>query len=177
MSNSHVCHSTSVNELIRKDGIENCTRILDLEKVQQMKKTLKTQCYHKESCGINIDNFIQDKKNIKQSQCGDDAIFYIQVPCVLPTQKVVPKQVKGLFICCTIVIAVLFFKISISYIQKVQYYNEKEFDWQTITTSDYSIEFQVTERMWQNFMEKEYDENNLYSKIGQFRIFIHYKME
>ena len=52
-----------------------------------------------------------------------------------------------------------------------------DFDFDTISTSDYSIEFQVSETMWKAFINNYYDPDNLFSEIGQFRLYIHNAIE
>lgn len=84
--------------------------------------------------------------------CDEDAYFYIQTPCVIPSQKITITMLKGLVIACITVGIILFSITYIQYIRSVQQFKYLDFDFNTLSTSDYSIEFQIKKKMWDNFL-------------------------
>ena len=42
----------------------------------------------------------------------------------------------------------------------------------TLSTSDYTVEVQISEQMWDHFMHNYYDPDNQFSSISQFRLYI-----
>lgn len=47
----------------------------------------------------------------------------------------------------------------------------------TITAADYTVEFKITQAMYDRFVRDHLDESNPISEIGQFRLYIKEEME
>ena len=52
-----------------------------------------------------------------------------------------------------------------------------EWDFNTITAADYTVEFKITESMYDKFVDNYLDPTNPLSEIGQFRLYIKEEME
>lgn len=55
--------------------------------------------------------------------------------------------------------------------------NYIEWDVQTITAADYTVEFELNPEMFSAFKNKYYDQTNPLSEISQFRLFLKDEME
>lgn len=83
----------------------------------------------------------------------------------------------GLFIGCLGVFIYLFVHIWIEYVKNVEENNYIEWDVQTITAADYTVEFEIDPEMFATFKNHFYDETNSLSEISQFRLYIKDEME
>ena len=106
------------------------------------------------------------------SYCDEQAYFYIQAPCVIPQEQVTPRRIKGLMISCISVFVILFSVTYIEYIKGKQKFKYVEYDFNTLSTADYSIEFDIKKGMWSTFEKKYHDNKSPISDIGQFRIYL-----
>jgi len=52
-----------------------------------------------------------------------------------------------------------------------------EWDLDTITAGDYTVEFPISDNQYSYFVDKFLDEKNPISEIGQFRLYIKFEME
>ena len=79
--------------------------------------------------------------NAMAQYCNDEAFFYIQLPCVVPSEKVKERRIIGLFVSCVTVFVVFFSITYIEYIKSVQQFKYVDFDFKTLTAADYTMEF------------------------------------
>jgi hypothetical protein len=54
----------------------------------------------------------------------------------------------------------------------VQKFKYVKYDFSTLFTADYSIEFIIKQGMWKTFYEQYYDHKSPISDISQFRIYL-----
>lgn len=40
--------------------------------------------------------------------CDEEAMFYIQVPCIIPKESIIPRRIKGLVIASIAVFVIVF---------------------------------------------------------------------
>jgi len=59
-----------------------------------------------------------------------------------------------------------FVTLTIQYIDQVERNRFIEWDFNTITASDYTVEFKISENMYDEFVGKYLDEHNPISEIG-----------
>lgn len=52
-----------------------------------------------------------------------------------------------------------------------------DWDVKTITAGDYTVEFDIDEALYKQFLEKFYDQANPISEINQFRLFVKDELE
>ena len=67
------------------------------------------------------------------------------------------RKAVGLAIGCFGVFVYLFVQVFIEYIKSVEDNNYIEWDVQTITAADYTVEFEITKEMHSTFKVKYYD--------------------
>lgn len=80
--------------------------------------------------------------------CNDESFFYIQAPCVIPQNALKERKILGLFVSCVTVFIVFFSITYIEYIKSVQQFKYVDFDYKTLTAADYTVEFQISKKMW-----------------------------
>ncbi len=96
--------------------------------------------------------------------------MFIQVKCGYNSYDLNVRQVEGLLIGCFGVFIALFFVIYIDYVKSVAKNDFVEWDVKTITAGDYSVEMDISEDMWNNFVAAEYNPlTNKKSKVQHFR--------
>ena len=81
--------------------------------------------------------------------------MFIQLSCIFDEDEVIHRQSLGLFIACLAVFMGLFMFNYVNYIKKLQENDYIEWDVKTITASDYTIEFDLHEDFYGDFIEKE----------------------
>jgi len=101
----------------------------------------------------------------------------MQVPCIVPTDKILNRKILGLIISASAVWIYLFVHISVEYIKSVQQNMFVDWDVKTISAADYTVEFRVTPEMYEYFQDKYLCETNPLSEIGQFRCYVKSEME
>lgn len=144
---------------------------------ERVRKQMMRDCSHQNRCLIDFHGIMVSRAKDVARFCNDDASFFIQVPCVAPAPQFKMVKVQGLFIACTVIVIILFSVNYIQYIQIKQDYKYIDFDFKTLSTSDYSVEIQISEQMWRNFLKDLYDESSSFSRIGQFRIYMKREFE
>jgi hypothetical protein len=104
----------------------------------------------------------------------------------LPPEQVRIRKEQGLIIACTAVFIALFVINYVDYIKSLQEYKYIEYDIDTITAGDYTIEFEIEPDFFKNFKEQkkkdwekkcaEYD-RIFKSDVQSFRGWIENEME
>ena len=72
----------------------------------------------------------------------------------------------GLVIACISVFVIVFSVTYIEYMKGVQKFKYVEYDFNTLSTADYSIEFTLKKGMWDNFYKTYFDHKSPISDIG-----------
>ena len=131
------------------------------------------KCDKKNSCTVSFDKVFGGAT----SECNDEAYIFLQMPCLIPADKMVERKVLGLAISCIGVFLYLFMFLSVEYIKCVQDNMFIDWDVKTVSAADYTCEFGISEEMYENFTNKYLDETNPISEIGQFRSYVKDEME
>ena len=87
------------------------------------------------------------------------------------------RQVQGLFIGCMGVFVALFFVVYIDYLRSTFKNTFIEWDVKTITAGDYSVELDITENMYKNFLDNHYDALSGKTKIAALRDYLQEELE
>lgn len=87
------------------------------------------------------------------------------------------RQIFGLLVGCIGVFVYLYTIIFMDYIKQVQVNKFIDFDVKTITAGDYSIEFDISQNVYDKFKSHYYKEDNPISEMAQFKIYIQTKLE
>lgn len=114
---------------------------------------------------------------LNDGECGDDAYFFLQVPCLFPPGQYVWRQLVGLGVSTWAVFVYFFTLTYFQYIQCVQKNKYIDWDIKTITAADYTVEFDLHKDIFETFLERYYDPSNPISEIAQFRLFIKDELE
>ena len=98
--------------------------------------------------------------------CNEEAYLFVQAPCLVPRGQQTQRKLIGLFVSCLGVFIYLFVQIWVEYVRKIEDNNYIEWDVQTITAADYTVEFTIDPAMFDNFKERYYDPANPISEIS-----------
>lgn len=123
-------------------------------------------CHNQASCEINFQGVMNPADNAMAQFCNDEAFFYIQAPCVIPQEQMKERRIIGLFVSCVTVFVIFYSITYIEYIRSVQQFKYVDFDYKTLTAADYTMEFQITKKMWQQFLDKYLDNDSPIPDIG-----------
>jgi len=87
------------------------------------------------------------------------------------------RQVFGLVTACTAVFIYLFTIVYFDYIKTLQKTKYVDFDVKTITAGDYTVEFDLSEEIYEEFKKNYYDPTNPIGEISQFKLYIQLELE
>ena len=85
----------------------------------------------------------------------EDSFMFLQVGCLLPDEQVAKRRKSGLFLGSIGVFIALFVINYLDYIKKVSENSYVEWDLKTITAGDYTIEFNIDEAFYDDWVKKE----------------------
>jgi hypothetical protein len=71
----------------------------------------------------------------------------------------------------------LFTVVYFDYIKSVQKTKFVDFDVKTITAGDYTIEFDITDELFDNFSKNYWDQTNPIPEIAQFKLYMQLELE
>ena len=93
-----------------------------------------------------------DKKN-----CNEKTNFFVQYACVYPSNQQATREVYGLLIACLGVLIYCFTIVYFDYIRAIEKNLYLDFDVQTITAGDYTIEFDLKRTAYDYFKKVYYN--------------------
>lgn len=153
MSNQHKafthCHEDSVARFLwDHPEITDCTKYI-LDK-KAMKKKIVDSCHGANKCTLNYDSikFHPGLQGVVQKHCNSEAYFFFQAPCLVPKRDMRIRKIAGLFISCFAVFVYFYAIITIQYVEQVQRNRFIEWDFNTITAADYTVEFKINSNMY-----------------------------
>lgn len=86
-------------------------------------------------------------------------------------------MVFGLITSCTAVFIYLFTSVYFDYIKTLQKTKYVDFDVKTITAGDYTVEFDIEETIFKEFITNYYDPTNPMGEINQFKLYVQLELE
>ena len=131
----------------------------------------------KSNCEINIQEFTKHITADEPKCKGDLGTIFVQLPCKFGAEELNTRQVEGLAIACLGVFICLFFVVYLDYLKSIFKNLNIEWDVKTITAGDYSVEVDISEKMWNNFLNEIYKPELAATKMVQFRNFLQSKLE
>jgi hypothetical protein len=156
----------------------NCTNEMNRDVMQ---KRIVDQCKGRGNCTVSLadwykagtDPAILDKNGV----CGQDATFFLQAACTIKSDQASMRKIFGLISGCLSVFVYLFVIIYFDYVKSVQKCKYLDQDVNTITAGDYSVEFDLEQKTYENFLEKYYDKENPMSENAQFKLYVQDELE
>lgn len=76
------------------------------------------------------------------------------------------RKIFGLLISCTSVLIYLFVHITLNYLKKVQKNRFIEWDVKTISAADFTVEFSISPKQYDHFINNHFDPESVISEIG-----------
>ena len=154
----------------------NCTEKMGKKQQSDIKQKAIAECKNKRECQVSLKDLKIDKQY--QDTCMQDgAIFYMQMPCVVPSDQVVMRKIFGLIIACTSIFMFFFMHLYTEYHHQKQRIKYQDWQIKTITAADYSVEFDLTPEQYLVFLNKYFDQTNPMSEMAQLRQFITYELQ
>ena len=135
---------------------ENCSSKLDQ---QALKNYIQIECVDKGSQTCQIANLKQylnvDPPKDSTSTCfQNQSQMFVQVGCLIPEGDVMNRVERGLVLGCAAVFIALFVVNYLDYIKKTQENNYVEWDVKTITSGDFTIEFDINAAFFHDWKDK-----------------------
>lgn len=121
--------------------------------------------------------FGESKLLLKDNACGDNSMFFLQVPCLIDSSLKDARYLRGLIVGSLGVFIYLFTIIYIDYIKSVQTNKYIEWDVKTITAGDYTVEFDLKKSLYEHFLQRYMDKSNPISEIAQFKLYVKDELE
>lgn len=143
-----------VNTYCSHDAFEdpdNCSQYLK----DSFRQQVKTECEGKNTCHITkLNQYINIPTAVKDSTCfAPTSQIFIQVGCSLLEEEWNSRAEKGLLLACIAVFIALFVSNYLDYVKKIQANDYVEWDVNTITAGDYSIEFDLDAGFYETYLE------------------------
>lgn len=177
IDNNEICLNSVIEEQSKGAHIEKCNDVLDKEWIDTY---ITKECEGKNVCHLDdltIENMYNVAYGDVSDECNKAAYFFIQYACEVPEEFKQNRKVYGLAAGSIAVFIYLWTIIYFDYIQCVQINKFIDFDIKTITAGDYTVEFDIDEGVFSNFMKSYYDKTNPMDEISQFKLFIQTELE
>ena len=134
----------------------DCSSQLDQAKLQNY---IQTKCVDqgKQTCQIpNLKQYlVQQPSEGTTSTCFQkESQMFVQVGCVIPPADMEGRIERGLVVGCAAVFIALFVVNYLDYIKKTQENNYVEWDVKTITSGDFTIEFDIKAQFYADWNAK-----------------------
>lgn len=94
-----------------------------------------------------------------------------------PKSQQITREVYGLITACLGVLIYCFTIVYFDYIRAIEKNKYVDFDVETITAGDYTIEFDLTAKTFENFKKVYYNSKCPMNELAQFRLFIQKELE
>ena len=138
--------------------INDCQSALKQDGLQAY---ISSQCEGEDSCTLsffddngNLNSDLFHNVNEVPAACytGNSMIF-VTAGCAIPDNELQTRQVQGLVIGCIFISVALFTLVYLDYIRQIAKNNFVEWDVKTVTSGDYSVEFDISKEFYDKFME------------------------
>ena len=113
--------------------------------------------------------------------------MFVQIGCTLPAEDITSRQINGLLYACICVFVALAMINYLDFIKKVQENSYLEWDLKTVTSGDYTIEFELPAGFFDNWVKTKFldwvedehrlNQKNYLAKVEAFRDWITFEME
>jgi len=112
-------------------------------------KFYRNNCEGKSSCVLKLRDFLHTKG---RSECVYNfAKMYIQYSCGMDSQTTKDMQHFGLKVISLFMLMAAAMNLLVYYLQQMTSIQFKKWDVATVTTSDFSVELNITKAMWTEF--------------------------
>ena len=180
--NASVEDKTYCSKKAFDDSGYNCAKYLSVDKIES---TINVECVGKEGCSLDKfdSNFYRKNPPAANSkefrEClGNGSQIFIQAACLLEEGEVAKRQFQGFYIAGIVLICGIYMLAYIDYIKLVAKNDYVEWDLQTITAGDFTIEFDISAAFYEKFVLTQGGSKPASASMGEhFRDWIHNEME
>lgn len=144
-----------LNTYCSTDVIE-ADKVCDIMESSDLADTLLSQCAGKNSCLIeNLQQFVNVPSDHDGTGCfHEDALMFIQVGCTMPDEQLASRRKHALVLGSVGAFIALFAINYIDFVKKKEENAFVAFDVKTITAGDYTIEFDLDETFYADYLKK-----------------------
>jgi ABC-type dipeptide/oligopeptide/nickel transport system permease component len=112
----------------------------------------------KKSCIIETRSFVEPQ--FKPTECSDStAQFYVQVFCYLSEEDLDQRYLINQILTFEVVLVNVIFLIFVHKVNKSLQNKYTEWDHKTTTISDYTVKYQIPDKLYERFVDYVYDMN------------------
>lgn len=138
--------------------INDCQSALNQDNLQAY---ISGECEGNASCTLsffdedgNLDsNLFNNAAGVPSACFTGNSMLFVTAGCAIPDADLQTRQVEGLVIGCIFISVALFTLVYLDYIRQIAKNNFVEWDVKTVTSGDYSVEFDITEEFYAKFIE------------------------
>lgn len=165
--------------------LKRCKGVLDKARLHH---ALLFECQGKGWCVLqDLGKYINKAFAKAQPTCfDDDSVLFAQAACTIPSDDLASRKECALALGCVGVFLALFVLNYFDYMKQVAELGFVEWDVKTITAGDYTVEFNLDETFYDDYIEKELDDwieeslaegREYLSKLQSFQFWIQRQME
>jgi len=167
----------SLNNWCTRDKLadQDCNNVLNDAIITGSYETL---CRGKTGCTISdFSGIFKDGASVPKKCTSEDSMFFMQVACQLTDDQLYKQRIAGLYVGCAGVFIALFYIVFIEYVKKTQKNNFVEWDVKTLTAGDYTVEVDIPEAAYKEFLQRHCEPDESQSAATQFRSYMKKFME
>ena len=115
------------------------------------------ECHGQKTCSFDVNDFIYAHYEKVPTTCFNDyARFYVQVYCQHSEEDLEERQSWQTLIVWLTIAQALVYWLSLEYLQLRSEADVTEYDKATTTISDYTVQFQINEDLYDNFKDRKW---------------------
>lgn len=121
---------------------------------------VNTACVGKVSCDLNVDNDNLYGAN-DTSKCSlNSSVFFIQYTCIQSNDALAQKHKEASLVTALGILSCLIFLVAIYYLKRISKLMAIDWDVQTITAGDYTVELHISEKSYNWWLNNVYNVND-----------------
>jgi len=153
------------NDPSKISAVDKCTPAL---RTSEIKTFIDGNCVGRKECEgeIEVKQMLNPANAAAPAECWDSkSIIYLQYECAQPyedddnqdTYSLNTKRDQALLVSCTGILISLLFLTCCYYLSKVAAIEFKQWDVDTVTASDFTVEYQIPNKVWTKFEDNHTD--------------------
>lgn len=174
----NACNEWAVfNNKVEEDTtFSSCSKFLN---PRAFKEAFAKKCDKASSCKVEFDPKEMFLAGVEKfPECNTEkAYLYARVPCLIGKESWNQRMIYCLIGSSLSVFVFLYTLVYFDYIKTVQKNKYVDWDMQTITAGDYTIEFDVKRQTYKHWQDHYFDKTSILPEAAQFRTFIWKELE
>ncbi|CDW91100.1 UNKNOWN [Stylonychia lemnae] len=123
----------------------------------QLNLDLKSACMGKQQCQLDkLKSYLSGGNQTLTKCVSEDSSFFVQYFCQQTDEQLSVKRQEGAVISAIAVFSCLFFIIMMFYLRQQTQIQKVEWDVETITAGDYTVDLKISQSMYQTFVNQHH---------------------